>query len=213
MKTEPMILSTSDEAAQRVTVTGWVARGGQFWGDDERMARWCGATHIPCSECGQPVVKNWTKCDACRQKAEDAKWAARVRKPYDGGWVYAQAVDRFFEDEDAIRDYLDTYYDEHTVDTLRLVPCDPEYAQELSGDDLFLDQLPEDCELRDVAGELDEWIDKVNECIRRMRESKRPLSWMPSEYAVDVATLPADLRRESSTSADAVARPDGISKG
>ncbi len=203
MKTEPMVLSTSDEAAQRVTLTGGVARGGQFWGDDERMARWCGATHVPCSECGEPVVKNWTKCDACRQKADDAKWSARERTPYDGGWLYSQATDRWFEDEDALRDFLDTY-DEHTCESLRLVPCEPEYPHELDGDDLYVDQLPEDCRLRDVAGELDEWIERVNECIRAMRKSGKPLSWMPSKFAVDVATLPDDLRRDAVTKVDAV---------
>jgi hypothetical protein len=207
MKTETTILSTSTEAAQRITLTGWVARGGQFWGEDERMARWCGATHVPCSECGAPVEKTWTKCAECRRKADDAKWVARERKPYDGGWVYAKAADRWFEDEDEIRDYLDTY-DEHTCESLRLVPCDPEYASELDADELFIDQLPEDTSLRDVSGELDEWISKVNECIRSMRKGGKPLSWMPSDrYAVDIATLPADLRRESAASVNAVPNP------
>lgn len=197
---ERMILSTSDEAAQRVTVTGWVARGGQFWGEDERMARWCGATHVPCSDCGEPAAKPHIKCEVCSQKDDDVKWAAREKQPYDGGWVYAKTVDRFFESEDDIRDYLDTY-DEHTCESLRLVPCEAEYAHEINADDLFCDQLPDDMSLRDVAGELDEWISKVNECIAAMRKAGRPLSWMPSgAYAVDVATLPSDLRRESATS-------------
>lgn len=38
MKTpEPVVLSTSDDAAKIVTVTGWVDRQGRFWGNDENL--------------------------------------------------------------------------------------------------------------------------------------------------------------------------------
>lgn len=56
---ETMILPSSDEAAQQVTVTGWRSREGLFYGNDERIARWAGATHVECSECGKPTPKPW----------------------------------------------------------------------------------------------------------------------------------------------------------
>ena len=189
-----MILSTSDEAAERRTVTGWVARGGQWWGDDERMARWSGATHVPCAECGEPVEKTWTKCDACRRRSDDQKWAARPRVPYDGGWVYAKGVDRFFQDEDELRDFLDVY-DEHTCESLRLVPCEPIYAHEMDPDELFADELPEGCTVADIDATLDDLIVKVNERIQTLAKEKKPFSWQPGSEAVDIATLPNDLRR------------------
>lgn len=193
--TDPVVLSTSDEAATFVTnLSGWVARGGQFWGADERMARWSGATHVPCSECGQPVQKSWTKCEACRDAADIAKYAARERRPWAGEYLYSDAIHRYFDDEDDLRDYLDDGEYGHTVETLRLLICEPVYAKPIDADDLFADDLPEDCTLGDVAGDIDDWIAKVNECIAMRRKAGKPLSWMPGRYAVDLSTLPVDLR-------------------
>ena len=83
-----IILPSDDAAARKVSgLSGWIAPNGQWWGDDERMARWCGATHVPCSACQAPVEKSWTMCQACRDKKDEEKYLARERKPYDGGFV------------------------------------------------------------------------------------------------------------------------------
>lgn len=199
-----MILNTSDEAARYVeNIKGWVSRDGRYYGDDERTARWAGATHVACVDCGEPVEKNWVKCEPCREKADAARYAAYPRKPWAGAWLYSEAAQEFFEDEDALRDWLDDPDRDYTVETLRLVHCDPVYPHFLDGDDLYGDDLPEDCSLRDVAGELDEWIGKVNECIATMRKAERPLSWRPSKVAVALDSLPADLLAASRVQGEA----------
>jgi len=195
-----MILNTSDEAARFVeNVKGWVSRDGRFYGDDERSARWGGATHVPCADCGQPVEKNWIRCEQCREKAEIERHAKRERKRYDGGWVYSVTAQEFFEDEDALRDWLDDPDRNYTLESLRLVVCDPVYPHYIDADDLFCDDLPEDCSLRDVASELDEWIARANECIAGMIKCGSAISWRPGKFAVDVSTLPSDIfaRRET----------------
>lgn len=68
-----MILASSPEAASIQTVTGWVARDGRFWGDDERMARYCGSTHSICEK--NPAhgpVENRSYCEACYAERRDA---------------------------------------------------------------------------------------------------------------------------------------------
>ena len=72
MSKEP-IFPESTEAATFMKVEGWVSRDGRFYGKDERTARWGGATHIYCRECGEPCPKNWLVCEACREKKDKEK--------------------------------------------------------------------------------------------------------------------------------------------
>ncbi|MEQ1969482.1 ead/Ea22-like family protein, partial [Xenorhabdus nematophila] len=64
-----IVMYDSPEAAQIKIVTGWVSRDGRFWGDDERMARYCGATHRQCeNNPDHPIIGVHDYCDLCRAK-------------------------------------------------------------------------------------------------------------------------------------------------
>ncbi len=63
-----MILIDSDEAAKKMTVEGWVSRNGRFYGDNEEIARYDGATHRYCKNCGEIVEISWVFCEKCREK-------------------------------------------------------------------------------------------------------------------------------------------------
>lgn len=174
--TEPMILSTSDEAAEYKTgLSGWVSRDGRYYGDDERMARWAGATHVPCRECGTPTEKGWVICEACRERKDDEKYAARPRQAWAGEPLYSETTDRWFFDEGS----LDDYCEDEQVDRndLRLIICEPVYAHEIDPNEYYTDELPEDGE---VDGDLADAFDALNALIR---ERRKPLSWKPGKFA------------------------------
>ncbi|WP_244858805.1 hypothetical protein [Pseudomonas sp. B2021] len=50
MPEEKVVMYEPPQAASIQTVTGWVGADGRFWGKDEHMARWCGATHRHCEK-------------------------------------------------------------------------------------------------------------------------------------------------------------------
>lgn len=181
MRDQRIVLSTSDEAASLQTVTGWVSRHGRFYGDDERTARYDGCTHVPCAECGDPTERSWVKCNDCREKQKLAKFLAREAKPYESGMVFSDAYDRYFSDVDEAAEWAD---DEGlSLEDLRLLLCNPVYPRGLD-EDYWQDELPEDCTLADVAPDLADAVSKINDLIAQLRKDNRPMSWMPSKYAV-----------------------------
>jgi hypothetical protein len=176
MTQEKMILNTSDEAAQIKTLTGWVSRTGQFWGDDERMARWSGATHLVCS-CGEVHEKGWTCCQKCRDKKDGERFLAKPFKEWDGETpLTIWGDDTFFFDEDSIVCYLED--NDLEAEDLQLVICEPNCATEIDYD-RWSDDLPEDRELDDIAPELAKKVDELNAFIR---EHRPILSWGMGKY-------------------------------
>lgn len=181
MKQKPMVLNTSDEAAKLVTVTGWVDRDGRFWGNDERMARWSGATHIACQKCGTPHEKLWTLCNGCRDLAAIDRWEKLERKE----WDHVSPVclfdgDEFFFD---LESFLDWCAD-HDVKPheARLVHCKPQYLSQVDTDH-WADELAEDGEL---PPEIEEALEEFN---AKIRAQTKPCSWWASNIAVDPASL------------------------
>jgi len=165
----------SPEAASIQTVTGWVSSNGQFWGNDEHMARWAGCTHLACKGCGTPIEKNgWTICGECRQKKDDADFDALERRPWDGkDTLYSETYDAYFFSAEDVLERMD---DEGcSVDDLRLRICTPNYASEIEGDQ-WSDDLPEDGEL---PAELEAAMDALNAVIKKLP----PLSWSPGKVA------------------------------
>ncbi len=160
-----IIMRDSPEAAQLKTVTGWVSRHGQFFGDDERTARWAGCTHEVCSGCSAVIDRGW--CRSCREKSDLEKWLKAVREEWDGTTpLYSEAYDKYFFDEDA-EEFADD--EEVTLDDLRLYICVPQYGRSIE-DEYFCAELPEDGEVPDGIGEA---MDKLNEAI----QAAGPLSW------------------------------------
>lgn len=172
MKNQPIILYASDEAAHEATVTGWVARDGRFWGDDEHMARWCGCTHIIC-ECGQPVEKAWTLCDACRDKKRTKRWEAMPLVEWDGESAFCVFdTDRFFFDLDSFLDWM-ADEDEPPTD-VRLELCEPVALRSVDTD-YWSDDMHEDWE-GDLPEPVQAALDALNAAIRA---HDKPVCWRP----------------------------------
>lgn len=181
MNNKPMILNTSNEAAQLKTVTGWVDRDGRFWGKDERMARWSGATHIACQRCGTPHYKAWTLCNGCRDLAAIERWEKLERKPWDGeSPVCLYDGDKYFFD---LESFLEWCAD-HDVkpQEANLVHCKPQYLSQVD-EDHWADDLAEDEELPPNV------LDALAALNAQIRAHKKPISWWPSEIAVDPDSL------------------------
>lgn len=169
----------SDEAAKHVTgLEGWVDRQGRFWGDNEHMARWSGATHIPCDGCGKPTRKGFLKCEDCREVKEIERYEAMEKVVWDGKTpLYSEAHDQWFFDEESVLEYLEEY--EATMDQLRLVTSKPQYLNQLDVD-YFVDVLPED----DYS--LPDDVEGAMEALNKVIRKAGPVSWVPGQYAAIV---------------------------
>lgn len=176
---DDIILDTDDRAAQRRTVTGWVSRLGHFYGEDERLARYDGATHQACRDCGTPTpIRGYLICKTCRAKNAETRYAALPRKPWDGeGCVYSETHDCYFSDLDELAEYC--AIENVTPNEIRLVHCVPNYARPISTD-LFCDDLPYD------GDDIPDWLADAIDAFNGALEGQEPLSWSPGSVAATV---------------------------
>lgn len=176
LKEKEIILPEDDRAAKLTTVKGWVSRSGRFWGNDERMARWEGSTHKKC-ECGQLMGRDYTRCHECQDKKSIEAYYKMPFKEWDGKVaLYDDASDRYFFDEESVREY---HEDEGLeLKDARLIICEPNYLRTIEYD-YWDDCLPED---GDLPEELVELVEKVNEYCRK----SKPISWSPGKYRTEI---------------------------
>lgn len=183
MVNQKIIMYESPEAASVRTVTGWVASTGQFWGDDEHMARYVGSTHQQCKKSpDHPAHAKNSYCCECRKENLKNKYAAMPRRVWDMKTPVAlYDTDRYFFDSDELRDHM--FDEDISIDEIQLVWCKPVYAAQIDPNEYFCDDLPEDGE---VSSELAAAFDALNAVIAQ----EGPLCWFPKD---EVATLPADF--------------------
>lgn len=171
--TEKVILPSDPEAATLRTVAGWVSRDGIFFGENEDLARWHGATHVLCSECGSATAKGFTICESCRDAKEAERFNAMPRAEWDGkALLYSIALDEYFSDPD------DVYDDENLEDNAdpMLVICERVEPRSLDTD-FFCGYLDEDQELPD---EILIAMDAFNKVVK----GNWDYSWEPGEIAL-----------------------------
>jgi hypothetical protein len=192
MKTEPVVMYDSPEAAKQVTVTGWVSRRGIFYGDNEHIARWDGCTHKACEGCGLPCEKSYIKCRNCREKADIARWEAMPKKAWDGAqMIFCDATDHYYSDPEGILEYCE---DEGvSLADMRPILCEPNYAREVDSD-YWTDELPED--EYDLPEDIETALAALNKAIR---EHKEPLSWGPGKFALDVSAYSSQGERSDAS--------------
>ena len=183
MTEKPVILYDSPEAASIKTVTGWVARTGEFWGDNEHMARYCGSTHRRCETegCQSIVARNsFTICDDCRRKKDLAKFEAKPKVAWDGvGMLFADACDEYFSGLEEAQDFAEDRG--LALADLRLVICEPNHLRPVY-EDHWCDDMAEDGELPDEVAKA---LDALNEAIK----DAGPVSWTPGKFALDLSTI------------------------
>ncbi len=172
---EKIIPYDSPEAASIGTATGWVSRLGSFYGNNERMARYDGCTHIKCAGCESLIpVRGSLRCDPCLIKHYIERWKAMPREEWNGtDMLYSQNKDRYFQDIDDLADFCEE--NECAPDSLRLIICEPVYLSEIDEDHWF-DDLAEGQEL---PAEVLDAINQLNDAIRK----QGPVSWRPGNFA------------------------------
>ncbi len=175
-----VVMYESAEAASIQTVTGWVDANGRFWGKDEHTARYCGSTHRKCDkDHAHPIYEIRSYCRACYQAGREAKFAAMPKKEWAGEPLVVFDGDRYFFDEDSLRDYL--VEEEVDLESVQLCICEPNYPREIDPNDHFCDDLPDDGEIND------DQILAAFELLNEMIRASGPLSWSEGKYA---ASLP-----------------------
>ena len=172
-----VIMYDAPEAASLQTVTGWVTADGRFFGQDENLARFCGATHRRCENNPDHQVHEIRGyCAQCYSEKRAKVFAAMPTKDWAGEPLVNFDGARYFFDADSLRDYLiDSAVN---LADLRLCICEPNMPQELDPNDIFCDDLPEDGEIHD--DQLLAAFDLLNEVIRKAE----PLSWSQGKFAV-----------------------------
>lgn len=170
MKDEKMVFSDSPESATLMTITGWVSRNGQFFGDNETLARNVGATHRRCEKHGPFPVNAY--CRKCSDEREAATFNAMPEVAWDGESPLFDYRGEFFFDRDALADHVaDQENPEEYLAEMRLVHAVAQHPSEVDPVDLYQDLLPEDID--EVPAALQEAFDALNAVIRK----QGPLSW------------------------------------
>lgn len=136
--TPEVIPFESDQAASIKTFSGWVDREGQYFGNNERGARYSGCTHIRCADCGTLVEKEQgICCHACAGKRRKKAHAKLPREVWNGAdMLYSQEFDVCFHSKSDIEDFIDGYSSEFALklEDLCLVICTPNYADQFDLD-------------------------------------------------------------------------------
>lgn len=177
----------SEEAAEYKTgISGWVNRHGQFYGENEHLARWTGCTHLECSSegCKSLVeVRSYTICDKCREEKRESKYFGLELVEWEEQFpVYSYAFDEYFFDSDSLADFMhDNYLNEGTFHNPRLVLCRPVLWRELD-EEYFTEEMYEDCECPD---ELSKAIDNLNNVVKNLNETRTSDAWEPDVYRID----------------------------
>jgi len=173
------IMYDSDEAAQLKTVTGWVSSDGFYYGDDEDLARYTGSTHKVC-KCGNEHSKTYMMCNECRKEKELERYYNKEFKKWRGEPLYSYESDEYFFSDDALNWYCED--NNASSDDLLLVICEPQFAR-IVDDDHWVDDLPEDQYLHDVAPKISKAVEALNKIIL---EENSVLSWVPGKYRTKV---------------------------
>lgn len=175
MSKEKIIPYDSSESASIQTVTGWVSRGGRFWGDDEHMARYDGCTHMPCNTCGE-LMEVRSYCKPCYRNKETEKWQSMPRKDWDGiEPLYSQNTDVWFYSFDDLAEYCEE--NDCSPQSLYLIISEPVYADQIDPMDHYADDLPEG---GDLPNEIEDAFEKLNAVIK---DCAIPLSYLPGKFA------------------------------
>lgn len=160
----PILPSDPEAATYRTDIKGWVSRHGRFYGDrddSERIARYDGADASECADCKQVCSKGRVRCDRCQHLKDKADWAAL---PEDLEWDWPLAEfrgDRFFDDQDALTDFLDDH-EEIKVDDLMLVTVEWRGLRQIDEEQIS-DEAPDGYELPKPIAEA---LGALNQTIR-----------------------------------------------
>lgn len=182
-KEETIVMYDSPEAAQQVTVTAWKSKHG-FVSMLEDVARYDGATHISCPDCGVSIRKDDRRCRPCDVKMEEEKYANMPFQEWNGlDALYSNRYEEYFFSDGSIVDFVNESAAEVTYDNLDLIICDENhmYSLEFPEDNMPEDQGPDDVLPKEIIAKLAE----LNELI----SSAPPISYSPGKYRTTYSPL------------------------
>lgn len=155
---------------------GWVDRNGRYWGDDERMARYSGATKLRCDDCGNPIPKvGYSCCFDCRALRSRKAFDTLPVEKWDGiCMLYSETQEEYYTDIASALDFLKSKEDWYSLQlTLtRKVEISP-----LTSDDWY-EEFPDG----DVPQELEAIIEDFNIKLAKIDWNL----WEPIAVAVDL---------------------------
>lgn len=183
MKTEKIVMMDSDEAASIQTITGWVDRNGRFWGDDERMARWCGATHLKCKNKPDehPIHSTHGYCEECHRESRQAKLAAMERAVWKGEPLVIFDDDTYFFDIDSLADYC--WENSVLPSELKLMICEPNYPPYFDVEQHCEEIIPDGGDCYSLSQAVLDAADALNKAIKE----SEPVSWGQSNLVAIVS--------------------------
>jgi len=169
------IFPESKESAKFVTgISGWVDREGRFYGKDEALARWSGATHKRC-DCGEIFDKD-SYCKICARRMLHEKYQNAKKMNWDRETpLYSQKYDEYIFDEQELIDFMEERF-ESDADELELFICEPVMLRMISIN-YWKDDLTENAEL---SQEIITAVDELNELIKK----EDPVGWRQGKFAV-----------------------------
>lgn len=191
MKEEKIIMFDSEEAAKPITISGWASYNGLFFNSEE-TARYAGATHIKCRDCGVPIPKGYTICNICRDKTDTARWLKKEEKEWDGKtMLYSESHDKYFNDEGELEDLLEDMEYENkerpSLESLRLVICEKQMYYTIDPYDYYAEHLPED---EEPCDEIEEAFEELN---KKIRACETPICWVPGKFRPTTASVLKEL--------------------
>jgi hypothetical protein len=174
---DEIILMDSDKAASLKTVTGWVSRNGNFCGDNETLARWVGATHIKCEQCG--AVHKDGFCQKCFDASRRAVYDAMPVVEWDTDCpVVIFGTNEYFWDFGDIETYAED--NDIPLSEMDLVLCVPRKPPPIDALELFSDYVPDDPDEHSIDQAVLDAVDALNKAI----EAAPPFSWTQGNQRV-----------------------------
>ncbi len=168
---------------------GWMCKTcRRWWGDDERMARWCCAHDLPChgKACGGTgrTHKGSTACEACRKLSRDEAWAKIEKRPLPLDLRKEPLClfddDRYFFDAETLEDFAaDAGV---SMRDLRLMICVPVAPPTFEMSEWLADHTPEDGECSD----------EFDAQINAMIVSAAAETFCQGKYGVDPESIPVE---------------------
>jgi hypothetical protein len=150
----------SPEAAEQITLTGWVSKGkdGRFFYKDEDLARYAGCTHKLC-DCGNIMKKGWTKCESCRNKLARERYLKYPYEEWQGEPVFEAFGSEYFFNEEDLIDYM-TQDEDDIIEEIELLKCDPIYYSPIETETIApdSDDFEPDEELKNKMNEFNEYL-------------------------------------------------------
>ncbi len=157
--------------------------------ENERLARSCCATDLPCETagCQGRHEKGWVYCPACAAKRIAADYLAMPEVAWDGTTpLVLFRGDHYFYDEDELLDYCD---DENVKPSdLNLVICEEAGTPLFDVLDFLHDSLFEDA----GAGDFDAPPEEIEKIVDDWIQKNAPKSWVEGKTRPTLGSLPKE---------------------